>query len=72
MVDLLDLTVIITTVINTIIMIVIIVERTAEINGDGAFWVLKQFERRSIMKIKGSVALVTGANGGIGARQRFI
>jgi hypothetical protein len=45
MVDLLGLTVIIMTVINTIIMSVIIIKGTAKINGDGAFWVLKRFER---------------------------
>jgi hypothetical protein len=45
MVDLLGLTVIIMTVINTIIMIIIIIKSTAEINGDGAFCVLKRFER---------------------------
>jgi hypothetical protein len=45
MVDLLGLTVIIMTVINTIIMNIIIIKGTAKINGDGAFWVLKRFER---------------------------
>jgi hypothetical protein len=45
MVDLLGLTVIIMTVINTIIMIIIIIKSAAKINGDGAFWVLKRFER---------------------------
>jgi hypothetical protein len=45
MVDLWGLTVIIMTVINTIIMIIIIIKGTAKINGDGAFWILKRFER---------------------------
>jgi hypothetical protein len=45
MVDLWRLTLIIMFVINTIIMNVIIIKGTPEINGNGAFWVLKRFER---------------------------